>query len=162
MKAIVSLGANLGEREAALNTALRLLDALPATRLLRVSSMYETEAVGVPDSQPDYLNCVAEVESRFSPEMLLGMCLGIETSLGRTRPGEKSPRLIDIDLLLCADESGEMIRHDSWELILPHPRMHERLFVLAPLKELFPDESVFGMDFSVAFSECSGQRIKPL
>jgi len=162
MKAIVSLGANLGDRTAALHTVLRLLDALPGTDLLRVSSFYETKAVGVEESQPDYINCVAELKSRFSPSVLLGMCLGIETARGRTRPGIKSPRLIDIDLLLCADDSGSMIKCDSWELTLPHPRMNERLFVLAPLKELFPDERVFGMDFSAAFEKCSGQSIRML
>lgn len=159
MKAALSLGANLGDRGQALRRAVGLLNALPDTRVTKCSGIYETAPVGVPGEQPDYLNCAVEVETAFPPQVLLGMCLGIETSLGRVRTGFKSPRTLDIDLLACADEKG-MIYSDTDTLRLPHPRMFERAFVLVPLGEIYPDRSLFGRDISSALADTAGQHIE--
>ena len=90
-KAVIGLGGNLGDVERQLRLALEALDGLCGTKLLRVSPIYRTAAVEVTGSQPDYLNCVAEIETSLSPHALLGACLGIESALGRLREGVKSP-----------------------------------------------------------------------
>lgn len=155
MRAIVSLGANLGDREEALKLALQALDTLCKTRLTAVSSFYSTEPVEVADSQPEYLNCVALLETELSPSALLGACLGIEASAGRLRQGFKSARTLDIDLLLYEGFTSE-----SDELTVPHPRMNGRAFVLVPLAELFPDKNALGLDFAESLAAVSGQCIR--
>lgn len=154
MKAIVSLGANLGGREETLKSALQSLDTLCKAKLVSVSSFYETEPVEVKDAQPEYLNCVAVVETELSPRAFLGACLGIEAANGRQRLGYKTARTLDIDLLLY-----EGFESDDAELTVPHPRMKERAFVLVPLSELFPDGSALGLDFSKDLEQLSGQRV---
>jgi 2-amino-4-hydroxy-6-hydroxymethyldihydropteridine diphosphokinase len=131
--AYVGLGANLGDRERALRQAAELLGAR------RLSTVRETEPWGVTD-QPRFLNAVAELETDLPPRELLQRLLDVERSLGRTRGGERwGPRTIDLDLLLYG---GETI--DEPGLTVPHPRMHERLFVLEPLAELAPGLDVPG------------------
>ena len=142
MKAVVSLGANLGNREQTLREALDCLDSLCKTKLIAVSSFYETEPVEVLDSQPEYINCAAVLETELSPKALLGACLGIEAAKGRVRLGYKTARTLDIDLLLY-----EGYTSDEEELTVPHPRMRERAFVLVPLSELFPEGNALGLDF---------------
>jgi 2-amino-4-hydroxy-6-hydroxymethyldihydropteridine diphosphokinase len=130
--AYVGLGSNLGDRAGYLLLAVRgMLDAgLTVTRL---SSIYETEPVGVID-QPAFLNMVAELHvTIFSPEQTLARLLRIEYALGRRRDTLRGPRTIDLDLLLYGDE-----RRATEFLQLPHPRLHERRFVLTPLAELAP------------------------
>jgi 2-amino-4-hydroxy-6-hydroxymethyldihydropteridine diphosphokinase len=125
--AYVGLGANLGDREAAI---LAAADRLDATRL---STIRETEPWGYAE-QPPFLNAAAEVETELSPRALLDRLLEIERSLGRLRLGPKwGPRTIDLDLLLYGDDVV-----DEPGLIVPHPRLHERLFVVEPLNELDP------------------------
>ena len=145
MKAVLCLGANLGDRGHAIECALDSISRLPTTRLLRRSPVLETEPEGVPDQQPNYLNCVCEVETAMPPEALLGACFGIEAMAGRVRTGYKSARTLDIDLLLY-----EGLSSDSEFMTLPHPRMLERRFVLLPLSELYPEGSALGLDFSKA------------
>ena len=159
MKAVLGLGANLGDRGEALRKALGFLNALPETRVTKCSGIYETAPVGVNGDQPDYLNCAAELETEFSPHVLLGMCLGIETALGRVRKGFKSPRTLDIDLLMCADGEKQILSNTK-ELTLPHPLMLERAFVLVPLLEIYPDGMVFGTDIRPAIEKTAGQRIE--
>ena len=154
-KAILGLGGNLGDAAHNLRCALDALDTLCGTRVVRVSSFYRTEAVEVREPQPPYLNCVAEIETALSPNALLGACLGIESALGRFRLGYKSPRTIDIDLLLY-----EGISMTTDELTLPHPRMLCRAFVLAPLKELFPDGNALGLAFGERLAAVADQRIQ--
>ena len=162
MKAFISLGANLGDRMAALDAAAAALDRLPGTKVTAQSSTYETAAFGVTGEQPDYLNRVIIIETGFSPAALLGICMGVEAALGRERgEQDKAPRVIDMDVLLCG-ENGVMLTSDTAELILPHPRMLERAFVLQPLAELIPDKTVLGMDFSDEFEKTSGQEIHKL
>ena len=130
----VGLGSNLGDRAGnlLLGVAGMLAAGLPVARL---SSVYETEPAGVPDEQPAYLNMVAElVRPLPAPEELLARLLEIEHSLGRRRERPLAPRTLDLDLLLYAGA-----RLQSPTLVLPHPRLHLRRFVLVPLTELAPD-----------------------
>jgi 2-amino-4-hydroxy-6-hydroxymethyldihydropteridine diphosphokinase len=125
--AYVGLGANLGDREAAIREAARRIDAV------RLSTIRETEPWGVAD-QPRFLNAVAELDTSLEPRALLERLLAVERELGRVRGGERwGPRTIDLDLLLYGER-----RIDEPGLRVPHPRLHERLFVLEPLAELDP------------------------
>lgn len=132
-RAYVGLGSNLGDREATLRVALEQLAAEPGIQLVAVSRVRETEPVGVLD-QPRFLNAAAAVETELPPRELLERLLGIERRLGRARSGPRfGPRTIDLDLLLYGDEAV-----DEPGLEVPHPRLHERAFVLEPLAELDP------------------------
>jgi 2-amino-4-hydroxy-6-hydroxymethyldihydropteridine diphosphokinase len=123
----------LGDREASIRLAASLLGAS------RLSSIRETEPWGYTD-QPMFLNAVAELETDLPPRVLLDRLLEVERELGRTRYGPRyGPRTIDLDLLLYGDEVI-----DEPDLIVPHPRLHERLFALEPLAELDPELSVPG------------------
>ncbi len=155
MRAILGLGANLGDAVGNLRRALECINSLCKTELLRVSSFYATEAVEVNEPQPPYINCVAEIETELSPNALLGACLGIESALGRVRLGYKSPRTVDIDLLIYENFSS-----NSEELTVPHPRMMYRAFVLVPLSELFPDGVALGVKFGDRLSEVADQQIQ--
>jgi len=131
--AYVGLGANLGNREEAIRRAAELIGAR------RLSSLRETDPWGFED-QPRFLNAAAELESDLGPRALLDRLLAVEKSLGRTRDGPRwGPRTIDLDLLLYGRE-----RLDEPGLIVPHPHLHERLFVLEPLAELAPALEVPG------------------
>jgi 2-amino-4-hydroxy-6-hydroxymethyldihydropteridine diphosphokinase len=135
-RAYLGLGANLGDRLANLRRAVSLLDERGA-RFLRSSRVYETEPVG-PD-QPDYLNVVVEVETDLSPQGLLIACLAVEEAMGRVRSERWGPRVIDVDVLTFGDQEIE-----EADLQVPHPRMHERAFVLIPLLELDADPMLPG------------------
>jgi 2-amino-4-hydroxy-6-hydroxymethyldihydropteridine diphosphokinase len=125
----ISLGSNLGDRQAHLTYARTRLESV--LDQLRFSSIRETEPVGVPDRQSPYLNAVAAGSSVASPRQLLEALLAIERERGRERPYPNAPRTLDLDLLLV----GELVI-DEPDLILPHPRMSTRLFVLEPLLEI--------------------------
>ena len=129
--AYLSLGSNVGDRERMLSDALRLIQG-PDLRVLRVSSVYETEPMEVRD-QPWFLNLVAEIETDLFPRQLLSRTQKVEKQLGRKRTVPKGPRAIDIDIVLY----GSSVI-DTPELTVPHPRMAERRFVLEPLAELAP------------------------
>lgn len=130
MKAYLGVGTNIGDRMQNLQDSLDALNLLPMTSVTDVSNVYETDPVGY-DNQDDFLNIVIEVATELNADNLLGACLGIESGLGRVRLIKNGPRIIDIDLLLYGDETK-----DSKTLILPHPRMMERNFVLKPLLDL--------------------------
>jgi 2-amino-4-hydroxy-6-hydroxymethyldihydropteridine diphosphokinase len=131
MKAVISLGSNIGEPEANLDLAVALLRE--ATDVIAVSSYLQTKPVGGPE-QPDYLNAVAIIESELPAKELLALLNGIETAMGRTREIHWGPRVIDLDLI----QYGGLLVHDE-KLTLPHPRAHERRFVLAPWFEIEPE-----------------------
>ncbi len=131
--AYLALGSNLGDRRALLDNAVVKLRASPATHAIRVSSYYETEPVGGPPGQAKYLNAVAEVCTSLDATAFFRILQAIETDLGRVRAERFGPRTIDIDLLLF----GHAIVNTE-DLIVPHPRMHERRFVLEPLAEIAP------------------------
>ena len=130
-RAYVGLGANLGDAQATLHGALRRIAALPQTQLLRSSSFYRTAPVDA--GGPDFVNAVAELLTTLQPLALLRALQAIELEHGRQRPYRNAPRTLDLDLLLHGDT-----RQDDPVLTLPHPRGHERAFVLQPLAELAP------------------------
>ena len=137
VRAYVGMGSNLGDRAGNLLLGVRgMLNA--GLRVARLSSVYETEPVGVGDAQPPYLNMVAELAGAALPpsDELLARLLKIEYALGRRRARPRAARTIDLDLLLYGDE-----RRATEFLTLPHPRLHLRRFVLAPLAELAPAET---------------------
>ena len=138
-RAFVALGSNLGDREATILRALAALAAEPGIEVVRVSSLRDTEPVGYL-GQPRFLNGAAELETDLEPRELLVRLLEIERSLGRVREGPPmGPRTIDLDLLLYGDQ--QIVEAG---LQVPHPRMHERAFVLEPLAELNPSLVVPG------------------
>ena len=130
--AYLGLGSNLGPRLNLLKTAVGELASLPQTEVLSLSSLYETEPVGVKD-QPWFLNLVLVLHTAIPPEELLHRLKGIEGQMGREGGRRWGPRPIDLDILLY----GDLIL-DSPRLVIPHPRMHQRSFVLLPLAELAP------------------------
>lgn len=132
-RAYVALGANLGETVEHLRAAVAALDALPDTRVVARSSLYRSAPVGLLD-QPDFINAVVAVDTALAPLPLLRTLLDIENRHGRVRSVPNAPRTLDLDLLL--HDNTQM---NSPALILPHPRMHERAFVLLPLLEIAPD-----------------------
>jgi 2-amino-4-hydroxy-6-hydroxymethyldihydropteridine diphosphokinase len=132
-RAFVGLGANLGDRRRALRAAVDALAAEDGVEVVSVSVLRETEPVGV-GQQPLYLNGAAELETTLTARELLDRLLAVEQRFGRVRvPGEHGPRTLDLDLLLYGDE----VIDDSG-FTVPHPRLHERRFVLEPLAELAP------------------------
>ena len=136
--AYVGLGANLGEPRRQLTEAIIAMSGLPETRLARHSSFYRTAPVGFED-QPEFLNAVAALDTRLAPGELLQGLLGIERRQHRERSFPNAPRTLDLDLLLFGDE-----RIAQPGLTVPHPRMHERAFVLKPLVEIAPQAVVPG------------------
>jgi 2-amino-4-hydroxy-6-hydroxymethyldihydropteridine diphosphokinase len=133
-RAYIALGSNLGDREGTIRAALDLLDADPEVAVVAVSTLIETEPVGYLD-QPRFLNGAAALETDLAPQRLLELLLAVERRFGREREGVPSqgPRTLDLDLLLYGD--AEI---DDDDLQIPHPRLHERAFVLGPLAELNP------------------------
>ncbi len=138
VRAYVSFGANLGDPAAALAFALERLAALPATRVAARSACYRTAPVGV-SGQPDYTNAVIALDTALAPRALLDALLEIERAGGRTRESPLAPRTLDLDLLL---HGSAVVREPGLEL--PHPRMHQRAFVLRPLAEIAPGAVIPG------------------
>jgi 2-amino-4-hydroxy-6-hydroxymethyldihydropteridine diphosphokinase len=138
-RAFVGLGANLGDREATLRAAVEALAAEEGIEVVAVSTLRETEPVGVGE-QPCFLNGAVELATTLTVRELLDRLLAVEQRFGRVRiPGEHGPRTLDLDLLLYGDEVI-----DEPGLAVPHPRLHERRFVLEPLAELAPGLAVPG------------------
>ena len=129
-RAFLGIGSNLGDRLANLQQAVDLLGATKGIRVVACSRVYETAPVGGVE-QPDFLNVVIEVETDLPARELLAACMRVEQELGRIRETRWGPRTIDIDLLIYDEEEI-----DEPDLIVPHPRMHERSFVMMPLLEL--------------------------
>ncbi|MFM9958300.1 MAG: 2-amino-4-hydroxy-6-hydroxymethyldihydropteridine diphosphokinase [Phycisphaerales bacterium] len=134
LDAYIALGSNLGDRQALIQSALRALAELPGVHMARTSTLIETDPVG-PSGQGPYLNAAAHLRTSLSPAELIAGLLAIERDLGRRRDDDTrwGPRRIDLDLLLFADQIIE-----APGLTLPHPRMHERRFVLEPLAQIAP------------------------
>ena len=151
--AYLALGANIGDRLANLQKAVDMLNESGYCRVTKVSSVYSTKPVGLTD-QPDFLNAVISVETTLSPTDLLKLCLGIEETLGRERTIRWGPRVIDIDILLY-----ESVYINEDNLVIPHPRMMERAFVLVPLVEITPDIELAGgitAEMVLKKVDCSG------
>lgn len=132
--AYIALGSNLGDRQGTILEAVRRLRRYPGVEILEVSDLIENPAVGGPPNSPPFLNGAAKVRTTLSPTELLDKLLEVERSLGRIRDVQWGPRKIDMDLILYGDE---VVRTEN--LTVPHPRMHERRFVLAPLAEIAPE-----------------------
>lgn len=153
----IALGANLADPGAQVRAALAALANLPESRLIRASSLYRTVPVGIGD-QPDFINAVVALTTTLDAHALLASLLALETQFGRRRDYHHAPRTLDLDLLLYDDE-----QIDTPELTLPHPRMHLRAFVLAPLLEIAPDCRIPGLGPASAWLPAvSTQRIERL
>jgi 2-amino-4-hydroxy-6-hydroxymethyldihydropteridine diphosphokinase len=142
--AFIALGSNLGDRAGYLRDAARELSALGE---VEVSSVYETTPVGGPPGQGAYLNCVVRLRTDLCPRELLAAGQRLEREAGRVRSARWGARTLDVDLLLLDD-----LTIDDEDLVVPHPRMYERAFVLAPLEELAPDKVPDGWRERVAGS----------
>ncbi len=155
-RAYIGLGANLGDARQALRSALAALAALPHSRLAGCSALYRSAPVDA--DGPDYLNAVAALDSALPPLALLDALQAIETDHGRQRPYRNAPRTLDLDLLLFGE-----LGLQSQRLTLPHPRLHQRAFVLRPLLELAPDLAAPGLGALAAhLSGVADQRIERL
>lgn len=130
--AYVGLGANLGDRRRTIDSAIDALATLPASTVLRTSGMYRSKSIGA--EGPDYLNAVVEMRTALAPLALLQELQAIEAAHGRVRSVPNAPRTLDLDLLLYGEQEMALPA-----LQVPHPRLHERAFVLRPLAELAPD-----------------------
>ena len=149
MRAFLGLGSNLGDRWAHLRAAVAALPDVVA-----VSPVYETSPVGGPEDQGPYLNCVVELSTELGPRGLLGVAQRLEAAAGRERHERWGPRTLDVDVLLVDD-----LTVDEPDLVVPHPRMWERRFVLAPLADLAPDLLSVGWEARVAGEVTPAGRI---
>lgn len=153
-KAYVGLGANLGDAGATVRQAAAEIAQLATTASLRLSPLYCTAPVD--SNGPDYVNGVAEVQTTLSAPELLHALQAIEHAHGRERPYQNAPRTLDLDILLYDDQVI-----DQPDLIVPHPRMHQRAFVLKPLGDLAPDLCLQQGPLRQLLAACSDQQIKP-
>lgn len=141
MIAYLGIGTNIGNRLQNLVDAVQALNLLPKTEVVEVSNVYETEPMGYAN-QDDFLNIVVSVSTELTAQNLLGAALGIEAGMGRIRTIKNGPRIIDVDLLLYENE-----KYYTPNLILPHPRMLERNFVLKPLLDLEIKSNIYTVDY---------------
>lgn len=155
--AYVALGANLGDPVATVTAAFDALTNIPDSRLDATSSLYRTAPVGL-RNQPDFINAAARLETRLDAPDLLEALFAIEARFGRRRSVPNAPRTLDLDLLLHGDSVVATPR-----LTLPHPRLHERAFVLAPLLEIAPEIMIPGRGSGAALlAACASQRVARL
>ena len=155
--AFIGLGANLGKPQRQVQEAFRELDAIPHTRVVRTSSLYRSAPLGYAE-QLSFVNAVAQVETGLPAERLLAELHAIETRHGRSRSFANAPRTLDLDLLLF----GNAIL-DVPGLKVPHPRMHERAFVLLPLVEIAENVAIPGRGTAKAFLDrCGNQGVEKL
>lgn len=153
MNYILSLGTNMGDRLDNLQKAVDAINSVPYTDVTACSGVYETEPVGYARQQ-NFYNMVISVDSRFDMHEMLGMCLGIEAGFGRVRAIRNGPRILDIDIIFAENNTA-----NTDNLIIPHPRYHERRFVLEPLLDLFPDGVYCSVDFKKFIEPIEGQAI---
>lgn len=157
IRAYIALGANLGDPVATVNEAIDALVALKGSVFIAFSSLYRTAPVGL-RNQPDFINAVVAVDTHLEPQALLDELLAIEARFGRERSVRNAPRTLDLDLLIHGDTICNLPG-----LTLPHPRMHERAFVLAPLVEIAPDIIIPGGTRAAdLLAACRDQRVTPL
>lgn len=138
-RGVLALGSNMGERFNNLQGAVSTLADTPEVVVTAVSPVYETKPVGGPEGARDYLNAVLLIDTTLSAHTLLERCLAVEDAFGRERGERHAPRTLDIDLIVLGER-----RADDDELTLPHPRAHERAFVLKPWADLEPDAEIPG------------------
>lgn len=153
MEYILSVGTNLGDRKENIERCINSINLLPYTDVVMQSAIYETEPVGYA-RQENFYNIILKVESIFEPNEILGACLGIEAGFGRLRTVRFGPRVIDIDIIFAENEKIE-----SRNLIVPHPRYHERRFILEPMLDIFKDGVAYGIDFKKYINKIDGQEV---
>ena len=153
--AYVGVGSNLADPVRQVEEALQQLDRLPHSRLVKRSSLYKSAPVGFAD-QPDFINAVAQMETGLSADRLLAELQQVESAHGRARSFANAPRTLDLDLLLF-----EKLQLRTDRLTVPHPRMHERAFVLMPLVEISENASIPGKGAARALlKKCEGQSLE--
>jgi 2-amino-4-hydroxy-6-hydroxymethyldihydropteridine diphosphokinase len=154
-RAFVGVGANLGDAAGEVEAAIGALGRLPRTRLVRASSLYRSAPLGYAE-QPDFINAAALLETELPARALLQALQGIEDRAGRRRTFRDAPRVLDLDLLLYDDQVI-----DAPDLVLPHPRLHERAFALAPLVEIDPAAVIPGHGAARdCLARLAGQRVE--
>lgn len=159
MKAVLALGSNLGRRFDTLQRAVDALFDAPGLEFVAASPVYETDPVGGPEGQRPYLNAVVIAETKLQPSMLLERAQSVENAFGRVREERWGPRTLDVDLIVVGDTVC-----DDPVLTLPHPRVHERAFVLVPWAQVDPDAEVPGHGYISALLaglDQSGVRLRP-
>lgn len=154
MRYVLSLGTNIGDRKNNLLSAVKSLELIPETKVLDCSSIYETEPVGYAQ-QDDFYNIALLLESKFEPNEMLGICMGLEAGFNRVREFKNGPRILDVDVIFCEDK-----KINTKNLTVPHPRYFERRFVLEPMLELFPVGEFFGIDFKKFIDKIDGQNVR--
>lgn len=155
--AFIGVGANLGDPRAQVLAAIGALGKIEDSSLQAVSSLYRSEPQGFAQ-QPDFINAVAEIETALAPRALLDALLAIERAWGRERSFANAPRTLDLDLLLYGDRVI-----DEPGLRVPHPKMHQRAFVLAPLAEIAPKASIPGFGpIAPLLAACASQKMEIL
>ncbi|MGV2864704.1 2-amino-4-hydroxy-6-hydroxymethyldihydropteridine diphosphokinase [Achromobacter sp. AGC39] len=155
VRAYIGLGANLGDSAATLRRVLAQLQATDGIDAVTASPFYRSAPVDA--TGPDFVNAVAALDTRLPPLALLDALQALENQHGRLRPYKNAPRTLDLDLLTYDDQ-----QLDHQRLILPHPRMHQRAFVLLPLQDLAPDMQVNGRPISTWIAETQDQAIERL
>jgi len=160
---VIGLGANLGDRKKTMEIAIAAIAALPTVEILARSSVWRTAPVGGP-VQPDFYNAALAVRSFSPPEELMRELLVIEARLGRVRSERNAPRTIDLDLLWREGAPVRISRPGAPVVELPHPRLHERAFALAPLLEVVPNatDSASGKPYAAILAELGTAGIAPL
>jgi 2-amino-4-hydroxy-6-hydroxymethyldihydropteridine diphosphokinase len=168
---VIGLGANLGDRRGTIEAAIAAIAALPTVRIEARSSVWRTTAIGGPVrgpwqglAQPDFFNAALAVHSLLPPEELMRELLAIEARLGRVRSERNAPRIIDLDLLWREGTAVRIQRAGAPVVELPHPRLHERPFAMAPLLEVVPNatDPVSGKPYAVILTELGMAGVTPL
>ena len=155
--AFIGLGSNLENPVLQINQAVTHLAMLPETCILKQSSLYRSAPIDAPN-QPDYINAVVKLKTLLQPQQLLEHLLTIEENSGRIRTYSNAPRILDLDLLLY-----DNLQYHEENLIVPHPRMHQRAFVLRPLVEIENDSVIPGIGLaSELLNQCNQQKLEQL
>jgi 2-amino-4-hydroxy-6-hydroxymethyldihydropteridine diphosphokinase len=141
-QALIAVGSNLGERLQRLQGAVAAIEDTPEVTIVAISSVYETEPVDAPEGSPNYLNAVVLIDTTLTVHQLLDRALAIEDAFGRDRSVKNAPRTLDVDLIVV----GQRVCDDD-RLTLPHPRAHDRAFVLVPWLEVDPEGEIPGYGF---------------
>lgn len=141
-QAVVAFGSNMGDRHGRIQGGVSTLEDTPEVTVVAISSVYETEPVGAPDGSDKFLNAVVLIDTTLTVHTLLDRALAIEDAFGRERSEPGAPRTLDVDLIIVGDRVA-----DDEQLILPHPRAHERGFVLVPWLEIDPEGEIPGKGF---------------
>ena len=160
---VIGIGANLGDRKKTLEAAIAAIAALPKLEVLAQSSIWRTAPVGGPP-QPDFFNAAIAVRAFSPPEELMRDLLAIEVRLGRVRSERNAPRIVDLDLLWREGAPVRIRRPGMPEVELPHPRLHERAFALAPLLEVAPEacDPISGKPYRAILAELGMAGVTPL